>query len=170
VPYYNLRIGIRFLKDRIDEFGGVNATALRAYNRGSLTAREHRPWDRYAEEIALTHMMITQKVPQVSTPVAALVVPVPARLPAAATAVAPVDQYTLVARTTEKTWMRVQASGKITDEVVPANEIREWKSSNPITVSVGNAGGVSLELNGKALPRLGERGQVAKITLPSLPQ
>jgi soluble lytic murein transglycosylase len=57
VPKYNLRIGIRFLKDRVDEFGGVNEVALRGYNRGPMTAREHRPNDRYAEEVALKYMM-----------------------------------------------------------------------------------------------------------------
>jgi len=175
VPRYNLRIGVKFLKDRVDEFGGVNATALRAYNRGSMTAREHRPLDRYAEDIAITHLMITQKIPQASAPAPvtapAPVLPAPAPVPIAPTSpsVAAESQYTLVARTSEKTWMRVQTSGKITDEIVPANAIREWKSNNPIVVSVGNAGGVSLELNGKTLPRLGERGQVvSKLTLPEM--
>lgn len=58
VPKYNLRIGIRFLKDRMDEFGGVTEIALRGYNRGPMTAREHRPADRYAEDIALKYMML----------------------------------------------------------------------------------------------------------------
>lgn len=58
VPKFNLRIGIRFLKDRVDEFGGVNETALRGYNRGPSTAREHRPGDRYAEDIAFKYMML----------------------------------------------------------------------------------------------------------------
>jgi len=58
VPRLNLRIGIRFLKERMDEFGGVNATALRAYNRGPLTARDHRPADQYAEQVALNYMLI----------------------------------------------------------------------------------------------------------------
>jgi soluble lytic murein transglycosylase-like protein len=62
-PRHNLRIGIRFLKDRVDEFGGVNATAIRAYNRGPATAREHRPWDTYAESIALKYVSIVALVP-----------------------------------------------------------------------------------------------------------
>jgi len=63
VPRLNLHIGIRFLKDRIDEFGGVNATAIRAYNRGPAMAREHRPSDRYAEDIAIGYMVLAQVLP-----------------------------------------------------------------------------------------------------------
>ena len=62
-PRLNLHIGIRFLKDRVDEFGGVNATAIRAYNRGSATARAVRPWDRYAEDIALKYVTLASYVP-----------------------------------------------------------------------------------------------------------
>lgn len=57
VPKYNLRIGIRFLKDRMDEFGSIEV-ALRGYNRGPSLARENRPADRYAEDIALKYMML----------------------------------------------------------------------------------------------------------------
>lgn len=57
-PRDNLRIGIRFLKDRVEEFGGVNPTAIRAYNRGSATAREYRPHDRYAEDIGLKYITL----------------------------------------------------------------------------------------------------------------
>jgi soluble lytic murein transglycosylase-like protein len=57
VPRHNLRIGIKFLKDRMDEFGTIE-TALRGYNRGPATARENRPGDRYAEDIALKYMML----------------------------------------------------------------------------------------------------------------
>lgn len=63
LPRHNLRIGIRFLKDRIDEFGDM-PTALRGYNRGSLAARQYRPWDRYAEDIALRHLVLAQAMPR----------------------------------------------------------------------------------------------------------
>jgi hypothetical protein len=50
----------------------------------------------------------------------------------------------------------------------PANEIREWVSNGPFVITIGNAGGVSLELNGRPVPRLGASGSViTRLVLPS---
>jgi len=69
--------------------------------------------------------------------------------------------YRLVARTVEPTWMRVRTDdGKTTEETIPAGQVREWFSTGPFTLTVGNAGGVNLELNGRALPPLGASGVV----------
>ena len=69
--------------------------------------------------------------------------------------------YRLVARTVEPTWIRVRTEeGKTTEETIPAGQTREWVSAGRFTLTVGNAGGVSLELNGRALPPLGARGAV----------
>jgi hypothetical protein len=46
------------------------------------------------------------------------------------------------------------------EETIPAGETREWSSPGPFTLTVGNAGGINLELNGRALPPLGESGTV----------
>jgi len=79
--------------------------------------------------------------------------------------------YRLVARTNALTWIRVRTGdGHQTDETVPAGQVREWVSNRPFTVSVGNAGGVRLELNGKPLPPLGASGAVISgIVLPGTP-
>jgi cytoskeleton protein RodZ len=76
--------------------------------------------------------------------------------------------YRLIARTTESTWIRVRmGDGRSSDETVPPGEVREWVSDRPFTLTVGNAGGVSLELNGRALPPLGPRGAVIpRLVLP----
>jgi cytoskeleton protein RodZ len=76
--------------------------------------------------------------------------------------------YRLIARTTEPTWIRVRTDdGRNSEETVPPGEIREWVSDRPFTVTVGNAGGVSLELNGRALPPLGPSGAViSRLVLP----
>jgi cytoskeletal protein RodZ len=69
--------------------------------------------------------------------------------------------YRLVARALESTWMRVRTEdGKTTEETIPAGQVREWVSTGPFTLTVGNAGGVTLELNGRALPPLGASGVV----------
>ena len=72
-----------------------------------------------------------------------------------------VSPYRLVARTVESTWLRVRTEdGRATEETIPAGEVREWISNRPFVVTVGNAAGVTLELNGQKLPPLGERGAV----------
>lgn len=76
--------------------------------------------------------------------------------------------YRLVARVSEPTWIRVRTEdGRATEETVPAGEVREWVSSAPFVLTIGNAGGVTLELNGRALPPLGARGAViSRLVIP----
>ena len=76
--------------------------------------------------------------------------------------------YRLVARTSETTWIRVRTEdGRSSEENIPAGEIREWVSNRPFVLTIGNAGGVSFELNGRPLPPLGARGAVIqRIVLP----
>jgi cytoskeleton protein RodZ len=101
--------------------------------------------------------------------------------PAAPSSAAPVlegfsdtvsSPYRLVARTSETTWIRVRTEdGRTSEENVPAGEIREWVSNRPFIVSIGNAGGVSFELNGRALPSLGPKGLVIqRIVVPPEPR
>ena len=83
--------------------------------------------------------------------------------PAVATAPRPEDssRLRLVARTTEPTWVRVQTDdGGVVQELLPAGATREWVSARRFIVTVGNAGGIALELNGQPLPPLGPRGAV----------
>jgi cytoskeleton protein RodZ len=69
--------------------------------------------------------------------------------------------HRLVARTSEPTWIRVRTEeGKTTEETIPAGQTREWTSAGKFTLTVGNAGGVSLEVNGETLPPLGASGAV----------
>lgn len=76
--------------------------------------------------------------------------------------------YRLVARTQESTWLRVRTEdGRATEETIPAGEVREWISNRPFMVTIGNAGGIALELNGQRLPPLGGRGvPIFRLILP----
>jgi cytoskeleton protein RodZ len=76
--------------------------------------------------------------------------------------------YRLVARTSESTWLRVRTEdGRATEETIPAGQVREWISNRPFVVTIGNAAGVALELNGQRLPALGGRGVVIdRLILP----
>ncbi len=67
----------------------------------------------------------------------------------------------LVARATEPTWVRVQMDdGSVVQELLPAGATREWVSNKRFVLTVGNAGGLALELNGQPIPPLGARGAV----------
>ncbi|OLA99433.1 MAG: hypothetical protein AUH09_05795 [Candidatus Rokubacteria bacterium 13_2_20CM_70_12] len=79
------------------------------------------------------------------------------------------SSYRLVARTSELTWVRVRTEdGRMSEENIPAGEIREWVSNRPFVLSIGNAGGVTLELNGRRLPPLGPSGAViARLVVPT---
>lgn len=74
----------------------------------------------------------------------------------------------LVARATEPTWISVRTDdGRVFQELLPAGATREWVSPKRFVLSIGNAGGISLELNGQALPPLGARGAVIReIVIP----
>lgn len=76
--------------------------------------------------------------------------------------------YRLVARATEATWLRVRTEdGRATEGTIPAGEVREWVSNRPFVLTVGNAAGVTFELNGRKLPPLGGRGVViSRLILP----
>jgi len=67
----------------------------------------------------------------------------------------------LVARTSEPTWISVQTDdGQVVQELLPAGATREWTSSKRFILSIGNAGGITLELDGRPIPPLGARGAV----------
>jgi cytoskeleton protein RodZ len=80
--------------------------------------------------------------------------------------------YRLVARITDTSWIRVRTEdGRTSEETLLAGEIREWVSDRPFVVTIGNAGGVALELNGHALPPLGAKGAVIqRLALPPAPR
>lgn len=62
-PKINITFGVVWLSNQVKEFGGVGPVALRSYNRGGSLAREHRPADRYAEDVALNFMTLTTTLP-----------------------------------------------------------------------------------------------------------
>jgi len=80
--------------------------------------------------------------------------------------------YRLVARASDATWIRMRMEGgRTTEETIPAGDSREWISNRPFELQVGNAGGISLELNGQALPPLGARGAVIRrLVVPADPR
>lgn len=64
--------------------------------------------------------------------------------------------------------MRVRTEdGRVSEETIPAGQVREWHSAGPFRITVGNAGGVALEVDGRAVPPLGPSGTVVpNLVLP----
>jgi cytoskeletal protein RodZ len=97
----------------------------------------------------------------IDPPASAAPVPAASGGGTATAAVASPSGYRLVARAIQSTWIRVRTEeGRTTEETIPAGQSREWVSARPFTLTVGNAGGIELELNGRALPPLGPSGVV----------
>jgi hypothetical protein len=71
----------------------------------------------------------------------------------------------------DATWIRVQPDeGRATEELLPAGASREWSAERRFLVTLGNAGGVEVALNGKILSPLGPKGTVIqRLELPQAP-
>lgn len=73
------------------------------------------------------------------------------------------QRHTLRAHAREMTWMLVTIDGgEIRDVLLRPGETWEWRAQQGFLVTLGNAGGVELTLNGQPLPKLGESGQVIR--------
>jgi len=123
-----------------------------------------------------------QAPPQTTAAAPAKVDPAPAPTPAPA-ATAPVAPgqpvpvpvaepkppgQRLVMRAVEPTWIRVQVDeGQVAEELLQAGAVREWTAARRFVLTVGNAGGLELDLNGKRMPSLGAKGAVIqRLVLP----
>ena len=75
----------------------------------------------------------------------------------------------LLIRAVETTWIRVQVDeGQVTEELLQAGAVREWTAARRFVITVGNAGGLEVDLNGRRIPPLGPRGAVIqRLVLPS---
>ena len=95
----------------------------------------------------------------------------PAPTPAPAVAKSGPGPHRLLIKAIEPTWIRVQPDeGRATEELLPAGASREWSAERRFLVTIGNAGGVELALNGKVLPPLGPKGTVIqRLELPQAP-
>jgi cytoskeletal protein RodZ len=95
----------------------------------------------------------------------------PAPTPAPAVVKSSPGPQRLLIKAVEPTWIRVQPDeGRATEELLPAGASREWSAERRFLVTIGNAGGVEVALNGKVLPSLGPKGSVIqRLELPQAP-
>jgi cytoskeleton protein RodZ len=76
--------------------------------------------------------------------------------------VSPASQR-LIVKAVESTWIRIQADdGTVDDALLAPGATREWTAERRFFVTIGNAGGIELTLNGQPMPPLGARGVVIR--------
>jgi transcriptional regulator with XRE-family HTH domain len=68
----------------------------------------------------------------------------------------------------EPTWVRVQADGQAPEQgLLAPGTTREWTARERFLLTIGNAAGIELTLDGRRLPALGARGAVIRdLVLP----
>lgn len=101
-------------------------------------------------------------------PVAAATLPPVQPAPTAAMEEKPAAQR-LVVRAIEPTWIRVQVDeGQVAEELMQVGAVREWTAAKKFVITVGNAGGLEVDLNGRRMPPLGAKGAVIqRLVLPA---
>jgi|SRR5581483_5698208 len=66
----------------------------------------------------------------------------------------------------EPTWVRATANGKVVfSGIIQTNETKDLSAADTVTLRIGNAGGIAISLNGKAIPAVGPKGQVRVVQL-----
>jgi cytoskeleton protein RodZ len=66
----------------------------------------------------------------------------------------------------EATWVQAKANGKVVfSGIIQPNETKSLQAADTVTLRIGNAGGISISLNGKAIPAVGPKGQVRVVQL-----
>jgi cytoskeletal protein RodZ len=84
----------------------------------------------------------------------------------AASVVAAPGELVLQVAATERAWVAVDADGKtVLQKVLNPNEVENLKGHDSFDITVGNAQGVVLTLNGETLKPLGRRGEVKSLHL-----
>jgi cytoskeleton protein RodZ len=74
-----------------------------------------------------------------------------------------ITEPTLDIRAKEDCWLEVKTDGKtVFRNILKKGQFERWEAKQRIEFSVGNAGGVDVEVNGKLFSPLGRRGQVIK--------
>lgn len=91
------------------------------------------------------------------------VYPPPTPTPNAAPSAGEVKGLALKLTATEDCWIAVQADGaKVIDRILKTGETVNATAKNELALSVGNAGGVTYTLNGRAGVALGREGEVRR--------
>jgi cytoskeleton protein RodZ len=144
---------------------GASLFALRVGLKGST--RQAPPQTTASAPAKIDSAPASTPAPTATAPV--VTSPVAPGQPAAVTVAEPKPPgQRLVMRAVEPTWIRVQVDeGQVAEELLQAGAVREWTAERRFVLTVGNAGGLELDLNGKRMPSLGAKGAVIqRLVLP----
>jgi cytoskeleton protein RodZ len=73
------------------------------------------------------------------------------------------ESLRLGVRALEDCWLQLKADNKIVfQNILKKGRFESWEANDRLDLTLGSAGGVQLEINGKIIPSLGKRGQVLK--------
>ena len=77
------------------------------------------------------------------------------------------QRHVLKAVAVEKTWMRILSDEQqVSDVLLQPKETTSWTARRQFRITIGNAGGIELFLNGVSQGRLGKSGEVVHLVLP----
>jgi cytoskeleton protein RodZ len=67
----------------------------------------------------------------------------------------------------EESWFKLSSDGSdvVNSEVLPAGTTRHYTAASSMNISIGNAAGIALRVNGQPVSSLGRTGQVRNITI-----
>jgi transcriptional regulator with XRE-family HTH domain len=83
--------------------------------------------------------------------------------PAANQVQIPLETIRMGIRARQDCWIKTKVDGKVTfADVLRKGRFESWQAKEKIELSLGNAGGIDLEVNGKLISPLGRKGQVIK--------
>lgn len=121
-----------------------------------------------ADEPALDQPVVPMPQAPIGTGAVAISSPAPAPVP---TPIPPPAEATAVQRlvitASEPSWVHAFIDDAESKEaLMQPGERLEWSAKKHIRLTVGNAGGVSVEFNGEAVPSLGGSGKVRTVVLP----
>ena len=79
----------------------------------------------------------------------------------------PTNALTLELEAREQTWIKITTDGSalVAGEILKPGMTRKFTAMNSIHITVGNAGGLTMKLNGQQLKPLGESGRVRQLTI-----
>jgi len=125
------------------------------------------------EAAALTALPPEIPPPTVQPPITAAVpVPPPTSPPSPSTAesktntTTPFAPLVLEVDVKELTWIRIATDGNVAlNDSISAGTLRRFSAERSIEVTLGNAGGTSMKINGRDMGQLGARGQVRQFKI-----
>lgn len=130
----------------------------------SWSARKSRPAARVQQQPAKPARASSPAKKQKAVPSPGAAVPERAAAPAAVSAAAEtVSGIRLSVLAKEDCWVNLKSDGKVVfHAVLKRGRTETWQAKEKMELSVGNAGVVNLEVNGKLITNLGRKGQALK--------